>query len=225
MIVFVVLSAILGIVAILSGRHGWLEVRIILTTVTISVASICALANAALWESRKGKALPVAGLMLSILGAAILIAGIWLQPDDLRFWKLTGSICVLAIATSHVCLLSLAKLSGRFAWARLVAYPVVYSLALLIILNIWTEISEEKLIRWIGVNSILVAAVSIVIPVLHRLSASDSGSGESQQPVEKSELTAAEVLCPKCGAQQFKALGEIVCQYCECKFLVRIMEA
>ena len=40
----VVLSALLGIGAILSGRFGWFEIRILLTTITISVASICGLA-------------------------------------------------------------------------------------------------------------------------------------------------------------------------------------
>ena len=52
----VLLSAFLGIVAILSGRFGWLEIRIILTTVTIALASICGLACGAYLGTKTGKA-------------------------------------------------------------------------------------------------------------------------------------------------------------------------
>src|SRR5262249_46369732 len=41
LIASVVLGALLGILTILSGRFGWLEVRVLLTTVTVAGASIC----------------------------------------------------------------------------------------------------------------------------------------------------------------------------------------
>ena len=55
MIGSVVLSALLGIFAILSGDWGWYELRILLTTITISGASICILACVALWERKNIK--------------------------------------------------------------------------------------------------------------------------------------------------------------------------
>ena len=224
LIVSVALSAVLGIMAILSGTFGWFEIRIILTTITISVASICALADAALWESKGKKPLPASGLVLSILGAALLIAGIWLEPRSEQFWKFTISICVLAVATSHVCLLSLAKLSERFAWARITAFVVVYSLAFLIIFSIETEITETWIFQLIGINSILVAAISIMIPVFHRLSAPDLEFETGGRETETGEPSWTKVICPKCRAEQFSALGEIVCHRCNCRFLVKLLE-
>lgn len=224
LIISVALSAILGIMAILSGNFGWFELRIILTTITISVASICALADAALWESKGNKPLPASGLVLSVLGAALLVWGIWVEPGSEQFWKFAISICVLAVATSHVCLLSLASLSRRFAWARLAAFAVIYSLALLIILSMEIEITESWIFQLIGVNSILVAAISIMIPVFHRLSASDLEFKTDDHDTETGQSSWTKVRCPKCSFDQFSPLGEIVCRKCSCKFLVKLLE-
>ena len=50
LIASVCLSAILGIAALLSGSFGWVQVRILLTTVVLTGASICGLGCGALWE-------------------------------------------------------------------------------------------------------------------------------------------------------------------------------
>ncbi len=222
LIASVILSALLGIVAILSGSFGWLEVRIILTTVTISIASICALANAALWESKRGKVLAAVGLVFSLLAALMLIVAIWFEPSSQRFWRLTVHLVVLAVSTSHVCLLSLANLKARYIWARATAYVVIYSLAFLIILVFEFSIESRAIVKAIGINSILVAAISIIIPVLHRLSKADLKE-ESDKVSAEGEQTWRQVICPNCGVEQFKALGEITCQACQCKFIVRIL--
>ncbi len=54
LIVSVAISAALGILAILTGNFGDFEMRIILTTLTISAASIGALSAGALWEGGGG---------------------------------------------------------------------------------------------------------------------------------------------------------------------------
>ncbi|MBC7910883.1 MAG: hypothetical protein H7Y30_10315 [Pyrinomonadaceae bacterium] len=227
LIASVVLSALLGILAILSDSFGWLEVRIVLTTVTISLASICALADAALWESKRGKALAAVGLALSLLAALMLIVAIWYEPsiEHKRFWRLTVHLVVLAVSTAHVCLLSLAKLKARYAWARVTAYVVIYSLAFLIILMFEFSIDSRAMFQAVGINSILVAAVSIIIPVLHRLSKADLKEESDKVSAGEGEQTWRQVICPKCGVEQFKALGEITCQDCQCKFIVKILDS
>lgn len=221
LIASVLLSAALGIIAILSGNFGELEIKIVLTTVTISAASICALADAALWESRKSKALPLLGLALTLLAAAMIICCIWLETAE-RFVRLTIDVSVLAVATSHLCLLSLAKLSRHFAWARVAAFFIIYSLAVLIIVVTETDNDGTKMIQAIGVNSILVAAISIVIPVFHRLSAAGSTAERGKVSAEETELK-KRVLCPNCGTEQLTELGEITCQACHCQFVLKIL--
>ena len=113
--------------------------RIILTTLTISAASIGALAAGALWEGRDQKELPLLGIVLSVVSALLIITGIWFESSSKGFWKFTASTGVLAAATTHACLLSLAKLAPRFAWARLVTLTAVYTLAVLIVMTIYFE--------------------------------------------------------------------------------------
>jgi len=64
LIVSVAVSAALGILALLTGTFGDFQIRVILTTLTISAASIGALASGALWEGRGRKGLPIVGIVL-----------------------------------------------------------------------------------------------------------------------------------------------------------------
>ncbi len=96
LVVSVLLSAILGIIAILSGRFGWVEIRIILTTVTIALASICGLACGAYLGTKTAKALPLSGIVFTLLAAAMIIMGMWIEVGSEGYWKLAASISVFA---------------------------------------------------------------------------------------------------------------------------------
>src|SRR5262249_45716874 len=130
------LSAIIGIIAILS-KFGRTEAQILLTTLTVSAASICALACGALWESQRAKILPVAGIVLAISDAALFIVGIWWEAQSEAYWKFSASVGLIAVATAHACLLSLARLAARFAWARIAAFVAAYLLAIFFIYIIY----------------------------------------------------------------------------------------
>ena len=215
MISSVVLSAILGIIAILSGDWGWYEFRILLTTMTISGASICILACVALWERKNTKLLPLLGISLSLVGAMLMIFGIWTEPGDDIFWKLTVSLIVYAIATSHLCLLSLARLSKNYVWALWLAYLVIYGLASIIAWMVIDENSSTEAFQFLGVVSILVGSVSILIPIFQKFSA--SVSDDTQPPL------AVRITCPQCGNEQTHTLGEITCEKCRSVFVIKIL--
>jgi len=223
LIVSVAVSAALGIVAILTGNFGDFQLRIILTTLTISAASIGALASGALWEGRGQKALPLLGIVLALVAAVLIILGIWLEPHGDQYWKFTASTAVLAAATTHACLLSLAKLAARFAWSRLVTLAAVYALALLIIMTIYFEPSGDLGVRLIGTISILVAALTIITPILHRLSRDDFSGGRCKDGAPSRKIWAT-VTCPQCGASQPNSLTEIICDRCGCRFVLKILD-
>ena len=222
LIVSVALSAALGILAILTGNFGDFEMRIILTTLTISAASIGALAAGALWEGRGQKELPLLGIALAVLAALLIISGIWIEPHSEQYWKFTASTGVLAAATTHACLLSLAKLAQRFAWARLVTLTAVYTLAVLIVMTIYFEPSGDLSFRLIGTVSIVVAALTIMTPIFHRLSRDDFSSAASKVPAAGRALWAT-VSCPQCGVNQPNSLTETKCDRCGCRFVVKIL--
>jgi hypothetical protein len=221
LIVSVAISAALGIVALLTGTFGDFQMRIVLTTLTISAASIGALASGTLWEARGRKDLPIVGIGLSMVAALLLITGIWLEPLSNGYWKFTASTGVLAAATTHACLLSLAKLSRRFGWAKPANLIAVYTLAFFIIITIYSESSNDLGFRLIGTASIVVAALTIVTPIFHRLSRDDFsvGAGETY-----GRGLWATVTCPQCGSTQPNSVIEIRCDRCGCRFVIKVLE-
>lgn len=215
-------SALLGILIVLAGTFNDVQVRIILTTLTISGMSICALGAGALWESGKKKPLALTGIVLAVIAAVLLILGIWTRIHDEEFWKLSASVGLLAVATAHACLISLAYLSASFAWARIVSYIFAYSLAAeFIFLIYWAPDETETIFRIIGATSIVVAALTIVIPIFHRLSRNDA---EAEPPITTGRVLTAEIYCPQCGTRQPDSGGEMVCARCGCRFTVTILQ-
>jgi hypothetical protein len=216
LVVSVVVSALLGIAALLIGQFGELQVKVLLTTVTISAFSICALCCAAFFETRRGVALPLTGILLGAVGGVLVVSGIWSEPGNETYWKTAGSFSVVAVAIAHMCLLSLARLREGHAWALWAAYVTIGVLAGLIVYAIWGEPDEETFFRWMGVDAILATALSILIPVLHRL-------GSVAAEALPDEGRACRVVCPSCGVEETHFLGRIQCNRCGCVFVVRVL--
>ena len=184
LVVSVLLSALLGILAILSGGFGWFEVRVLLTTATVGIASICGLACGAYLATGTGRALPRAGIALSLAGAAMIIAGAWLEVESKEFWKLAASICVFAVACAHLSLLSMARLAEWFQWSIFAAHAAVFGVAALITTMILFEIGEQGMFQLLAVAAIVDAALTVLVPVFHRLSRSESASAASQRSID-----------------------------------------
>jgi len=172
------LSALIGIGVILFGNFGDLEIRVLLTTLTITVTSILGLACGAYLE-RTNSQLGLAGIIFAVIGALLWLIVIWQHdawPSEL-YMKTTGTATILAYACAHLSLLSLARLEKNFAWARLAAHVLIWLFAGFLIFIVWAEPVDYELIsRLMGVLAILVAAVTIVTPVFHKLSSVQSAA-------------------------------------------------
>jgi hypothetical protein len=222
LIVSVVLSACVGIIAIIVGTFGRTEVQILLTTLTISAASICALACGALWEAGRAKLFPLIGIALAIVDAVLFIIGIWLETWSEAYWKFSAAVGLVAVATAHACLLSLARLAWRFAWSRVAAFIAAYLLAVLFIYIIYFTPKGDGVIRIIGVTSIVLAAMTILTPVFHRLSRGDFDQDVGPGPSVPTRF--ATMTCPQCGAPQANSREETKCNHCGCRFQILIIE-
>lgn len=185
-------SALLGIFAFLLGSFGSLEIKVLLTTLTISAASVCGLSCAGVLEARRKAVAPMAGLALTVVAVHVVIGGIWLEPHSETFWRTAATLAVLAGAASHVSLFLLARLRAIFQWSIWVALAIVLSIAFLITLLIWGD-PEEWVFRALGVAAILDVTFTILIPVFHRLSRGDlaSADGPSLADIEN-EIAALE---------------------------------
>lgn len=169
----VALSAVIGIGVILFGDFGEIEVRVLMTTLVITVTSIFGLACGAYLETGRGKYLPTAGIVLSIVSALMCFFIIWNALDDSEeFLKSFMTVTMLAAACSHLSLLSLARLDRRFLWTRIAAVVCVVLLCSIVLYIMWFEPDGDGSIvyRTLGVLAIMLASVTVVTPVLHKLS-------------------------------------------------------
>jgi hypothetical protein len=187
LIASVSISALLGIGVILLGNFGYVEVRVLMTTFTVTVMSICGLACGAHLETGRGNVLPKGGIALSLIAALMALLVIWNFLDEVgEFLKAFVTATILAIACSHLSLLSLARLDQRFAWTRVLASVCVWTISGILIVIIWLEPvgGSDLIYRILGILSIILASITVVTPVLHKLSSDRSGLDKIDAEIE-----------------------------------------
>jgi hypothetical protein len=215
LIVSVVATALLGIVAVLANQLNNTTVKVLLTSLIVAVASLATLTCAALMERGHAKPLAYSGMILSILGATLAIIGMWANIDSNNYWRTTASTSVVGIFSAHICLLWLAHLAPRFNWVKWSALVVIYALAGVIVWAIVGEPSEDVIWRPLAVLGILGGAVTIVVPVLQKL----SGPSETAADGE----VAVHLTCPDCGNDVTADAGTAECAVCGCRISVSVL--
>jgi hypothetical protein len=129
LIASVATSALIGIGVILFGDFGEFEVRILMTTLTVTTMSILGLACGAYLETGRGRLMPIAGIALALIAAVMCFLIIWdVLDDNWEFVRSFLTAAMLASACAHLSLLALARLDRRFEWTRTAAHICVWSL-------------------------------------------------------------------------------------------------
>jgi hypothetical protein len=188
LIASVALSAVVGIGVILFGNFGELEVRVLMTTLTVTVTSIFGMACGASLESGRGKYVPWAGIALSIVSALMCFLIIWNVLDDSEiFIKSFLTATLVAASCSYLSLISLARLERRFTWTRIAAAACVSLLSVILLYILWFEPEGESTLiyRILGVLGILLASITVLTPVLHKLSSTGIGAGKAAGELDK----------------------------------------
>lgn len=202
----IVVGALLGIVMILRNTWSSFEVNVILTTITIAIGSLGGLASDLARKPEGSNLLPRTGLALVLISSAMFLIVIWMETGGEEDWLWMGacSFTILAIATNHVCLLSMIPLSGHYRWVFIIAMQVIYCLALLLIVTYVFDIAFSPFLnafldsffggifegiflglhrenhRIIAVLTILDVALTLAIPLIYRLNKSQGRI----QPIE-----------------------------------------
>jgi hypothetical protein len=193
-------SALIGIGVILLGDFGEFEVKVLLTALTVTVTSILGLACGAYFETGRGRLVPGAGILMALVSGVMWIYLVWhgIVHEDL-FVKSLLSLTLLGAACSHISLLSLAQLDRRFMWSRYAVYFAVGSLTAYLLFLVWDvdAISNDVTGRIIGVLAIVVAALTLVTPVLHKLSTGEPGTTAIDAEIEKLRARIAELEAKK----------------------------
>ncbi len=213
-------SAMVGILAVLFGEFRETELKILGTTLTLAGASLCALPCATRPGGTAPSPLARLGLAVPVATALAQIAGIWGWKllDTEPLWKGVGTGWTLSVALAHAAFLGQARLADRFRRVGAAARGTTVTLALLLVLGIWTDSWDDDLVlRLVGALSILATVLTIVVPVLARMApppaASPSPAG-----------LASHARCPACGTDVHPASGAMTCGACRTVFEIRILE-
>lgn len=193
----VAVSAVLGIGVILFGTFGEFEGRVLATTFTITLTSILGLACGAYYDSKNARVLPTVGIVFSLIAAVLTIYIVWAgEPGGAEaIWKSTATAALLATACALSCLISLATLDARFMWSRYTIYGCVSVLSAILLYILWfePESSGDVVARVIGILSIVIAALTVVTPVFHKLSHKDTGLSELDAEIDNLRRRLAEL--------------------------------
>lgn len=196
LIVSVILGAALGLFIVLRGEWSWYEVRIVLTTIVIAAGSILGLACDLSKVPCSANLLPRTGMLLTIIATILGLFGIWaeslIDTFEEGYWKSTAITIAFAVATVHVCLLSIAKLAGGFRYVYYIATQVIFGVASLIAAMVLFELDGESFFRPLAALSIIAVALTLIIPLLHRISRSrhSASAYDLATPLEERNLAA-----------------------------------
>lgn len=179
-IVSLSLTALVGIVTLLTATFGELQGKVVLTTLLVAAFSITALCHLAV----VGRALRVVGWVgigmsgVALILGVVLIWGSWASWneiwDDVLKAFATASIIAVSLAHANLLLLLAERRSPVLRVALFVTVGLIGLLALLIILPIVTDgeipgDNAEPYFRVLGVVAILDALGTIVLPVINRV--------------------------------------------------------
>jgi hypothetical protein len=169
----VLAAAVMGIVAMGIPTRNWdFELKIFVTTAIIAGASICGLACGGCL-TRGHRVLPTIGLGLTGVSAVLLLVGVWEEPNSGWYWRTTAVASFYAVACAHLSMLFMANLAGGYRWSYVIAYQLILGLATLLAGGIVFDLFDtggEGYWRLTGVVSILVAAITLLVPVFHYMS-------------------------------------------------------
>jgi hypothetical protein len=218
----VVVNAVLGIWALLAGDFGETQEKVLITSFMVSAAMLSVLVNAPAMQRRCLWPVPVIGAATGAGGFALFIVVIWIEYEGPgAVWiKLTGSALVVAAAATLASALALIALADRYRLLQPVARGLIAALAVSILIAIWGELDMDWYARLIGVFSVLVAAVTLLIPVVSRFGSGGPGAGPHTDQTGDHAVR----YCPSCGREvEHRALGpgEVnICRNCGLSFQV-----
>lgn len=208
-----------GVYCLAIGRLGRLEERVMLSTAAVAATAILSLAAAIPLEVGRRRVVGWLGIVSAAAALAMSLVAIW-SPQGLTefFWKQYGVTWVMAVATPHAGLLSLARLRRQWGIIQTAAITVIVILAAQLVSVILFEIHDDTFIRIAGIFGIATACGTIAVPILHRVSAI-----QTRETVQTVELSLS-LTCPRCGTQQQLGVGRSACQKCALRFLIEIEE-
>jgi hypothetical protein len=166
-VVFLSISALLAIGCVCGGKFGELEVKVLLTTLTITLASICALCCGAYAKHGRSAVPSACGIALAGMTAALVIVGVWMEIEQEGYWKAAAVLGVFTVASAHALALLGVRLAPGHGWLKVGAAAAIGLLAAVLSGMIMESVSDD---HWelVAVLAIIGALATLVIPIMSK---------------------------------------------------------
>ena len=176
---FLGLTAVVASRCVLASDYGQIQIKILLTTLTIAATSICAMAGAAFVEKRRHRELGFAGTSLAIVSGSLVILGVWSGFPSKEYWKLVITLVVFAVAVAHAFMLALPDLGEEHSWFQGLSFASITLLVCQIVVALWSETRDDLYYRLLAVVSIVVALETLAVPILMKLRRAQASRGRT----------------------------------------------
>ena len=184
----ITVNAALGIWALVVDEFGQTQGKVLATSFLVSATMVGLLVNAAPIRVRVLWPLPVVASATSTIGFVLLIVALWVEPDSDSWGRLILSSLTIAAGATLAGLLGLLQLQDRHQIVRLATTVAIGVLCVTIVAVLWTEPDSDWWVRVIGIESVVVAALTLALPAIARF---------LPPPTRATALVA---YCPHCGA-------------------------
>ncbi|NNC81052.1 MAG: hypothetical protein HKN94_12970 [Acidimicrobiales bacterium] len=209
----IAINAALGIWALLVDDFGDTQQKVLISSFLVSGSMLAILINGTPLSRRVLWPVPAVAVGGLVLGFALLLGGLWAEADSSTWGKILLTAFTIGGAATFSGLLALLPLRPAHQRLRLLTHLLIALLAASLIGVLWAEGGGAGIARVIGVQSILVAALTLALPALSRY-----------RPVEESEeVSGSGHFCPACGAElaDYALSGDpVACGSCKQVFSV-----
>lgn len=171
-----VVTALLGVIVILTGSFGELTGKVLLTTVLVDVASIVGLCCAGQPSSVGHRYIQKLGLGASVLFLAVALIITWVElPENLGefIWRILAVAAILAVSSAHASLILPSALHSprlrKLVFATVICIAIVAELLLNTVV-IPGFYGGDTYFKIVAVVLILDVLGTILIPLTRRFS-------------------------------------------------------
>lgn len=218
-LVSIVVNAALGVYALLAPDFGDTEGNVLGTSISVTGAAVLVLACLPALERGLVRPAALAGMGSSMLGFALVVGTLWVDAagGDV-YQRVMWTIFTVAGTGVLVSLLALVRLAPAHRWTLPAATGLTMAVVAMTVSLVWGEWEADWFFRALGIVSVLLAALAVATPVLHRLDRAALAPSASSGP----ELR----YCPACGsALAGKSAEGRACPACSARFVVRFRQS
>lgn len=214
LIVALSLSALTGIYIFIVGDFGEMEIKTLITTLSLSFFSMTSLSCTVVLERKRVVWLAAPGLVLSSIGLVWSLVMIWTEWETEFAGKTMVVLVLLAVSFAQSCLLELAPLKGRLLWVFVATVACIFTLAAVLSTMLIFELDDEFLMRLVGVLGILDTAGTLSVPILYKLGGKAPTEARRLRAQPGEQDWRIDVSCPRCGHRDVHPVGTIRCPQC-----------